>query len=157
MVRVGAALLQEYLIPRGVFFRFCCSYRSVGRTAGCDPVGLGAMGKRSEDGSPVSISLAYGISLATTSGLLATTGIAYAHVIGGFPFWDPRLLRIYRWGFSLSLVGLVFALTGAWKPNSLRWHGVGCSLGMLLFWLVAAMGEQELPFLPIRRSMSLQL
>jgi hypothetical protein len=59
VVRVGAALLQECLIPRGVFFRFCCSYRSVGRTAGCDPVGLGAMGKRSEDGSPVSISLAY--------------------------------------------------------------------------------------------------
>ena len=82
-----------------------------------------------------------GFSFATLSGLLAIAGIAYGYVIGGFPFWDPRLLRIYRWEFSLSLVGLVFALTGAWKPNSLRWHGVGCSVGMLLFWFVAAMGE----------------
>jgi hypothetical protein len=138
---VGAALLQECLIPRGVFFAFVVATAlSVGLPAA---ILWGwvrwARGAKTVRLFP-SLSLT-GISLATTSGLLAITGIAYAHVIGGFPFWDPRLLRIYRWGFSLSLVGLVLALTGAWKPNSLRWHGVGCSLGMLLFWLVAARGE----------------
>jgi hypothetical protein len=34
----------------------------------------------------------------------------YAHLIGGFPFWDPALLRIYRWGSLLSLAGLIFDL-----------------------------------------------
>lgn len=82
-----------------------------------------------------------GFSLATVSGLVALAGIVYAHAIGGFPFWDPRLLRIYRWGFFLSLGGLVFALAGAWKPSSLRWHAGACSAGTIFFWFVAAMGE----------------
>jgi hypothetical protein len=39
-----------------------------------------------------------GFTLASASGLLAVSSVLYAHAIGGFPFYDPRLLRIYRWG-----------------------------------------------------------
>jgi len=56
---------------------------------------------------PVILSL-IGFTLATASGLLAVSSVVYAHAIGGFPFYDPRLLRIYRWGGLLSLSGLVF-------------------------------------------------
>ena len=46
---------------------------------------------------PSSLSL-IGLTLATASGLLAVSSVLYAHAIGGFPFYDPRLLRIYRCG-----------------------------------------------------------
>ena len=51
-----------------------------------------------------------GFVLATASGLLALSSVVYAHVIGGFPYYDPRLLRIYAWGGVLSLSGIVFGI-----------------------------------------------
>jgi hypothetical protein len=77
----------------------------------------------------------------TASGLLATSSVLYAHAIGGFPFYDPLLLRIYRWGALLSLSGTVFAFIGVWRPGPLRWHAPACAVGTLLFWFAAAMGE----------------
>lgn len=44
----------------------------------------------------------------TASGLLAVSSLVWAHAIGGFPYYDPRLLRMYRWGGLLSLSSLVF-------------------------------------------------
>ena len=82
-----------------------------------------------------------GLTLATASGLLAVSSVLYAHAIGGFPFYDPRLLRIYRWGGLLSLSGIVFGIAGVWRPGPVRWHAPACSLGTLLFWFVSAMGE----------------
>jgi len=82
-----------------------------------------------------------GFTLATASGLLAVSSVLYAHAIGGFPSYDPRLLRIYRWGGLLSLSGILFGISGAWRPGPLRWHAPACSFGTLLFWFVAAMGE----------------
>jgi len=82
-----------------------------------------------------------GFSLTTLSGLLAAASMAYAHMIGGFPFYDPLLLRIYRWGALLSLVGLLLALGGIARPGALRWHAPVAAAGMFLFWLVAASGE----------------
>jgi len=82
-----------------------------------------------------------GFALATASGLLAVSSVVYAHVIGGFPYYDPRLLRIYAWGGVLSLSGIVFGIAGIWRPGPLRWHAPACSLGTLLFWFVSAMGE----------------
>jgi hypothetical protein len=81
------------------------------------------------------------LTLATASGLLAVCSLVYAHVIGGFAFYDPLLLRIYRWGSWLSLAGVAFAILGVWRPNPLRWHAPACSTGMLLFWFAAAMSE----------------
>jgi hypothetical protein len=54
-----------------------------------------------------------GFALATASGLLAVSSVLYAHVIGGFPYYDPRLMRIYAWGGMLSLAGIVFGIAGA--------------------------------------------
>jgi len=82
-----------------------------------------------------------GFTCATAAAMLASGSLAYAHAIGGFPFFDPLLLRIYRLGGSLSLAGVAFALGGIWRHSLLRWHASFCSVGMLLFWLAAAMGE----------------
>jgi hypothetical protein len=82
-----------------------------------------------------------GFILGTTSGLLAISSILYALMIGGFPYYDPFLLRIYRWGGLLSLAGIAFAISGAWRPNPLRWYAPACAAGTLLFWFMAATGE----------------
>jgi hypothetical protein len=39
-----------------------------------------------------------GFTLATASGLLAVSSVLYAHARGGFPYYDPLLMRIYAWG-----------------------------------------------------------
>ena len=80
-------------------------------------------------------------SLATFSGLLAVTSLIYAHLIGGFPYYDPRLLRFYRWGGILADAGLLLGIIGCWRRNPLRWYAPLCALGMSAFWGAAAMGE----------------
>jgi hypothetical protein len=82
-----------------------------------------------------------GFLLATASGLLAISSVMYAHAIGGFRFYDPLLLRIYRWGGLFSLAGTVFALVGIWRPGPLRWHALVSALGTFLFWFAAAVSE----------------
>lgn len=37
-----------------------------------------------------------GFSLCTASALLAVGAMLYARAVGGFPFYDPSLMRIYR-------------------------------------------------------------
>lgn len=97
--------------------------------------------KRTQPRTWLSILSLIGFAFATASGLLAASSVLYAHAIGGFPFYDPSLLRIYRWGALLSLSGTVFALIGVWRPGPLRWHAPACAVGTLLFWFAAAMGE----------------
>jgi hypothetical protein len=82
-----------------------------------------------------------GFALATASGLLAITSMLYAYATGGFRYYDPMLLRIFRWGGLLSIAGIVFAIGGVRKSSALRWHGIGFSVGMLLFWFMSAAGE----------------
>ena len=89
---------------------------------------------------PVILSL-IGFALATASGLLAVSSVVWAHAIGGFPYYDPRLLRMYRWGGLLSLSGLVLGIAGVWRPGPVRWLAPVCSLGTALFWFGSAMGE----------------
>jgi hypothetical protein len=83
--------------------------------------------------------LAFG--LATVSGIVALISVAYAHVIGGFPYYDPRLLRFYKWGGILADTGLVLGIIGCFRRNPLRWYAPLCALGMSAFWAAAAMGE----------------
>ena len=97
--------------------------------------------RRRQSGDFVSISSLIGFILATASAILATASILYAHAIGGFPFYDPRLLRVVRWGFFLSLGAFLFSMGGVWRRNALRWHAVVCALGMSLFWIATAEGE----------------
>jgi hypothetical protein len=82
-----------------------------------------------------------GFGFGTASALLAISGILYAQAIGGFPYYDPRLLRIYRWGFLLSLTGFVFAIGGVWRTSALRWYSPVLALGTLLLWFAYAAGE----------------
>ena len=82
-----------------------------------------------------------GFLFATVSGLLAVSTIAYIFLVRRFPYYDPTLLRIYRWGFLLSLGGIVFGISGMWRQSSLRWHAPVSGLTTLAFWIVAAAGE----------------
>ena len=82
-----------------------------------------------------------GFILASAAGLLAISSMLYAYVVGGFRYYDPLLLRIFVCGGLLSVAGIVFAIAGARESSALRWHAVGFSAGMLLFWFMSAMGE----------------
>ncbi len=82
-----------------------------------------------------------GFALGTVSGLLAIGVTLYARAVEGFSFYDPALMKIYRLGTLLSIVAMVFAILGLWRPSSLRWHAPACALGTLVFWLAAAAGE----------------
>jgi hypothetical protein len=82
-----------------------------------------------------------GLSLATAAALLAVSTAIYAKAIGGFPFYDPTLLRIYRYGALLSLSGIVFSFAGLWGPSALRWHAPVCSVGTLMYWFMLASTE----------------
>ena len=81
-----------------------------------------------------------GFVLATGSAILAVSSIAYAqvHRLG---FYDPSLMKIMRWGLMLSLAGFLFAVGGAWRRSSLRWHAPVCAFGTFAFWILAAEGE----------------
>lgn len=78
---------------------------------------------------------------ASASAAAAVVGVIYSGMIGGFPYYDPRLLRIISIGLLIALIGLLFGLTGAWRRNSLRWLGWLSALGMLAFWVCVAEGE----------------
>ena len=82
-----------------------------------------------------------GFALASASSVLAIVAIVYARAVGGFAFYDPSLVRIYQSGTGLSLMGLLSAVIGVWRPSSLRWHALTSALGTLLFWLMAAASE----------------
>jgi hypothetical protein len=95
---------------------------------------------RSPESSLSRLSL-FAFALATCSGVLAMISLVYAHAIGGFPYYDPRLLRFYRWGGILADAGLVLGIIGCWRRNPLRWYAPLCALGMSVFWVAAAMSE----------------
>jgi hypothetical protein len=82
-----------------------------------------------------------GFTLSTASALLAVASAIYGHFIGGFPYYDPRLLKIYFWGLIVSLAALLLGLTGVWRPSALRWHALICAFGTLVYWF--AMIETE--------------
>src|SRR5580704_12786984 len=82
-----------------------------------------------------------GFVFATASSLLAVLATMYAVSIGGFPFYDPRLLQIFRWGILLSLIALALGISGAWRASSLRWHAPVCGVAILMFWAIAASSQ----------------
>ena len=56
-----------------------------------------------------------GFVFATASAVVAVSSVAGAQV-HHFPFYDPLLLRIFRWGGLLSLAGILFGIGGVWRP-----------------------------------------
>jgi hypothetical protein len=77
-------------------------------------------------------------SLAGISVILWVTSIVWAQKIGGFGYFDPVLLRFYRWGALTGLAGLVAGFGGTGK---LRWPSCALATIMTLLWLMAATGE----------------
>jgi hypothetical protein len=82
-----------------------------------------------------------GFILATLSALLAVSTILYALAIGGFRYYDALLLKIYAAGGLLAIGGFVFAVSGIWRPNPLRWHAPICAITVFLYWLMMASSE----------------
>ena len=62
-----------------------------------------------------------GLYLASASAALEIGSATYAQFINGFPFEDPTLLRIYRWGFLLAFLGLIAGLFGVSSKTPVRW------------------------------------
>jgi hypothetical protein len=82
-----------------------------------------------------------GFALASASALLAIGSVTYAQFIAGFRYYDPVLLKIYRLGFLLSAVGVVFGLFGIRRTSAIRTFAPALSGLMLLTWLIWAAGE----------------
>lgn len=82
-----------------------------------------------------------GFALATASAALAIALAIYGHAIGGFEFYDPRLMRIYAWGLLISASALILSITGVWRFSSIRWYALVCSVGMLAYWFALAESE----------------
>jgi len=82
-----------------------------------------------------------GFSLASASALLAISAMAYSLIHGGFPYYDPLLMKVLGVGFLLSVGALIFGLSGVWSTSSLQWHAPVCAIATLAFWIVAAVGE----------------
>jgi len=81
-----------------------------------------------------------GFVLASVSAALEIGSGTYAQ-FRSFPFEDPVLLRIYRWGFLLAFLGLVTGLFGVGKKTPLRWKTPALSTVLLLLWIGQVMGE----------------
>jgi len=79
--------------------------------------------------------------LASVSAALEIGSGTCAQFMNGFPFEDPALLRIYRWGLLLAFLGFVTGLFGITKKTPLRWKAPALSTVLLLLWMAQAMGE----------------
>jgi hypothetical protein len=82
-----------------------------------------------------------GFLFATASTLLAVLSVMYSFGVGGFRYYDPHLLKIFRWGILLSLAGIVLGISGVWRPSPLRWHAPASAVGTLIFWIIAVSME----------------
>jgi len=97
--------------------------------------------RRSETESLVSRFALAGFATGNASAALALGSFIYSLVIGGFPYWDPPLIRIYRVGLLLSLGAMVLSLGGVMRRNALRWHAPALSAGMVMLWVLWMAGE----------------
>lgn len=96
---------------------------------------------RSQSRTAFSIISLVGFAIGTASVLLALSAFFYGQVYGGFPFYDPLLLAVYRVGLVISITGIIVGIAGVWRSNLLRWHAPLLSCSMLLFWFLMAIGE----------------
>ena len=67
--------------------------------------------------------------------------VVHAAATGGYPYYDPRAMRIYAWGTLLSVAGIGLGIGGAFQAGSLRWQVPVSGLCLLAFWVIAAEGE----------------
>jgi hypothetical protein len=82
-----------------------------------------------------------GFTLGSISAAMQVGSGLYAQFTDGFPFMDPRLLRIYGFGMVSAFVGLICGVFGADSKNPFRWKGHVLCIFLLLLWLAEAVGE----------------
>jgi hypothetical protein len=82
-----------------------------------------------------------GFALASVSAALEIGSGTCAQFTNGFPFEDPTLLCIYRWGSLLAFLGLIVGLLGITNKTPLRWKAPALSTVLLRLWLGQVMGE----------------
>ncbi len=76
-----------------------------------------------------------GFALANISVLLGLAATLFLHSAAGSPLSNSLLLRLYSIGFLLSVLGVALSLAGLRRSSSLRWPGLVCAGGVLIFWL----------------------
>ena len=72
-----------------------------------------------------------GLTLATASVLLAFVPSLYSGASD-----NARAL-----GLWVSLAAVFFAVCGAWRSHPLRWRGLACGVGMIIFWFLSLVLE----------------
>ena len=82
-----------------------------------------------------------GFLLANASICIWIGGVVYAQIIGGFAYYDPRLMKMISIGLWLAFVGVLTSFIGCWRPSVLRWIAPLSAAGALFFWIIAATGE----------------
>jgi hypothetical protein len=97
--------------------------------------------KQPQLGTGGSIFSLIGLILATASAVLAASSMARAAAIRGFPYHDPLLMRIILCGVFFSLGGIFLGTVGLGPRTSTRWHAPASGACLLIFWIVAALGE----------------
>lgn len=92
--------------------------------------------------SPVLAKLSLsGFAISSASALLALSTVLYARAAGGFGYYSPSLLRVYRVGLLMALAGTALSSAAVWRRSPLRWFALVLSLGMLAFWLISITSE----------------
>jgi hypothetical protein len=80
-------------------------------------------------------------ALGTCSYLFLVGTLLYGHAVGGFSYYDPVLMAIYRCGAATSAAGFLLSLCGVWRKHTLRWFAPTISFYMLAVWVIYANGE----------------
>jgi hypothetical protein len=76
-----------------------------------------------------------GFVLANISVLLALAATLFLHSATGSPLANAHLLRLYSLGLVLAVLGLMLAFGGLFRRSPLRWPGLLCASGVLIFWV----------------------
>ena len=74
--------------------------------------------------------------IASLSAAVGLGTIGYA-LHGGFKQEYYFFYRVVALGGAISLAGILVAMGGIWRKNSLRWFALAGSVGTLAFWIVA--------------------
>ena len=76
-----------------------------------------------------------GFILANISVVLALSATLFLHSSTGSPLANALLLRLYSIGLVLAAAGVLLTFAGLWQRGPLRWLGLLCSSGVLIFWI----------------------
>jgi hypothetical protein len=76
-----------------------------------------------------------GFILANISVLLALSATLFLHSATGSPLSSALVLRLYSIGLVFAVLGVLLAFAGLFRRSPLRWPGLLCAGGVLIFWI----------------------